>query len=176
MKFYVYEWYRIEDDYVFYVGKGSGRRKNIIASRNKEFKLFLSNNNCSNRIICETESEEIALNFENFRIMELHDIGQAHCNLTEIIGGIMSKESREKISNFMKEHNPMKVPKQKQRMREDNPMKDSKQRKRMSLENPMKDPEIAKKTFYTTKQSYNNRRYEILRVETSFRIFWNNSK
>lgn len=145
MKFYVYEWYRIEDNYIFYVGKGTGRRKGIISSRNYLFKDFIENNNCENRIIFESEDENEVVKYESFRIEELHNINQAHCNIYEHESGILSEEYRKSLSEKMKNNNPMKNEKQRQRMRENNPMKDQKQRERLSKNNPMKDPEIRKK-------------------------------
>lgn len=63
-EFYVYEWYIIETNEVFYVGKGKkGRYKNI-NNRNKFFKDMYNTHNCDVRIIRNNLSEEEAFNLE----------------------------------------------------------------------------------------------------------------
>lgn len=146
MNFYVYEWYRESDNYIFYVGKGCKRRKGIKSNRNVLFEEFISENKCSNRIIFETDDENEAYLYEYNRINELKQRGQASCNIrVELgIGSKTTSISNEQI-NRMVNDNPMKDEKQRLRMSINNPMKDPEQRKRMSEFNPMKNPETVQK-------------------------------
>lgn len=145
--FYVYEWYIKDTNEIFYVGKGSNRRKGQISQRNKLFKEFIKQYQCDNRIIKEFDNEEDAFIYENKRILELKEMGQCKCNLDN--GGKggthldWTPEKREYYSKY-------------------NIMKSEKQRKRMSENNPMKNKEIAKKVgikhrkpFYIGNKLYN---------------------
>ena len=126
--FYVYEWYNVENGFIFYVGKGCKNRYKSLSHRNKLFLNYIKSNKCDVRIIKLFESEEMAFKFENERIIELKSQGQSVCNLDN--GGtggpqfIWTTEMRKYKSTY-------------------NPMKDEKQRKRMSEHNPMKNPLIA---------------------------------
>ena len=44
-KYYVYEWYNEENDYIFYVGKGCRNRYTTIRGRNKEFLKYIDMGN-----------------------------------------------------------------------------------------------------------------------------------
>ena len=48
--YYVYEWYVIETNEVFYVGKGT-RNRYKVKKHNKFFNDFISRQNCDSRII-----------------------------------------------------------------------------------------------------------------------------
>lgn len=127
--FYVYEWYNVLTGFIFYVGKGTGKRYLNVKSRNKLFIDYLSTNeNCLSRIIKTFTDEIEALAFEHKRITELKNVGQCVCNLDN--GGtggtsfVWTEEMRAYKSLF-------------------NPMKDETQRKRMSKFNPMKDTKVS---------------------------------
>lgn len=61
--YYVYEWYIVETDEVFYVGKGKGDRAGKI-KRNKFFKDMYNSHNCDFRIKIDNLSEEDAFKYE----------------------------------------------------------------------------------------------------------------
>ena len=128
--FYVYEWYNVDTNEIFYVGKGCRERYKQTIKRNKLFQEYYKNNNCNSRIIKYFEKEEDAFKYENERILELKEIGQCFCNLDNGgKGGVNFIWTDE-----MKEYQP-----------KYNPMKDEKQKERMSKNNPMKNPDIAKR-------------------------------
>ena len=120
--FYVYEWYNVNTNEVFYVGKGIGNRYKQVSKRNQLFKEYYENNECSVRIIKNFELEKDAFAYENKRILELKAQGQCFCNLdnggTGGVNFIWTDEMREYNSIY----NPMNEDAQKQRMRESNPM------------------------------------------------------
>ena len=120
--FYVYEWYNVNTDEVFYVGKGIGNRYKQVSKRNQLFKDYYENNECAVRIVKNFELEKDAFTYENQRILELKAQGQCFCNLdnggTGGVNFIWTDEMRE----YKSIHNPMKEEEQRQRMRESNPM------------------------------------------------------
>lgn len=62
-KYYVYEWFDVETNIPFYVGKGSGNRMNIVngrKDRSKAFKNFYNSHKCNCRKIEEFDAEEDA--------------------------------------------------------------------------------------------------------------------
>lgn len=81
-KFYVYEWFIIKTNEIFYVGKGTGKRKDQIHNRNQYFKNVYNKNSCNVRIIFNELTNEEACIKEIQRIRELKKLGQAKCNLT----------------------------------------------------------------------------------------------
>lgn len=129
-KFYVYKWYNVETNEVFYIGKGCGGRSGQITRRNEVFKEYYALHKCKSEIIEYFDKEEDALAREHELILEYKGKGQAIANLDD--GGkgglsfIWTPEMREYKSKY-------------------NPMKDEKQRARMSASNPMKNPEVAAK-------------------------------
>lgn len=145
--FYVYEWYIEDTNEIFYVGKGSKKRKNQISRRNKLFKEIYYNNNCKNRIVKEFDNEQEAFLYEHERIMELKQKGFCKCNLDYGGNGgchfTWTPEMRQYHSTY-------------------NVMKSEKQRERMSKNNPMKNKNISKivgekhrKPFYIGNKLYN---------------------
>lgn len=80
--FYVYEWFIVDTNEIFYVGKGTGKRKNVIYNRNQYFKNIYNKYKCDVRIIHNNLSNEDACKKEIERISELKKIHQAKCNLT----------------------------------------------------------------------------------------------
>lgn len=128
--FYVYEWYNVDTNEIFYVGKGCRERYKQITKRNKLFQEYYKNNHCNSRIIKYFEKEEDAFKYENERILELKGIGQCFCNLDNGGKGGVNFAWTDEMKEYQSKYNPM---------------KDDKQKERMSKNNPMKNPEIAKK-------------------------------
>lgn len=128
--YYVYEWYEINTNEIFYVGKGCGERYKC-RKRNNKFNEYVKNHECDSRIIKYFDTEQEAFEYEYIRIEELKMAGQCSCNVMK--GGrggtaeCWSDESRE----YYSEHNIM---------------KEKEQRERMSKFNPMKNKEIAIRT------------------------------
>lgn len=121
--FYVYEWFNVKTNYIFYVGKGTNNRYKQIRKRNKLFLEYIQNNECDVRIIKYFNNEEDAFNYEHDRICELKKSKQCICNLDN--GGkggvnfIWTPEMRE----YYSKHNVMKSKEQRERMSKNNPMK-----------------------------------------------------
>lgn len=115
-KFYVYEWYNVDTNYVFYVGKGCGKRYREISHRNKIFKEYCMENNVDSRIVKDNLTEEEAFAYEIELTYFYKNRGECHCSLaTPGIGGysaIWTDEMRKYWSN----HNPMKTDYQRERM------------------------------------------------------------
>lgn len=141
--FYIYEWFNINTNEVFYVGKGIYNRYKV-KKRNRLFNEYIKKNNCNVRIIERFENELMCFQREEELIREYKKNGQCQCNLN--FGGnggvktYWTKEMKEKMSK-------------------ENPMKSKEQRQRMSNNNPMKNPEIAKKVGLKHRKKYiiNNR-------------------
>ena len=128
--FYVYKWFNIDTNEIFYIGKGCQNRYKETSKRNKTFLEYYHNNNCDSSIIEYFDNEDEAFKKEAELIAKYKEIGQACANLDA--GGkggchfIWTKEMRDYMSKY-------------------NPMKDPKQKERFSKNNPMKNPEIAEK-------------------------------
>lgn len=123
--YYVYEWFVIETDEIFYVGKGTGRRFKV-RKHNKFFNDFIKRQECDSRIIKEFEKEKDAFSYEHERIAELKAIGQCVCNIYEGgAGGTTSWWKKERRNEYSTK-NVMKSETQRQRMKTQNPMKDKK--------------------------------------------------
>lgn len=56
-KYYVYEWYNLKTNEVFYVGKGNGDRYKVTNKRSNRFKEYLNNNSCDVRKVFINLSE-----------------------------------------------------------------------------------------------------------------------
>lgn len=80
--YYCYEWYDVDNGYVFYVGKGTKNRWKQLKPdrRNADFLEYYNNHNCSCRFVKTGVSEEDAYVAERERLEYLHGINQAHCN------------------------------------------------------------------------------------------------
>ena len=110
MKFYVYEWFNVETDEIFYVGKGCNNRYKVTSRRNPLFLEYYENNDCASRIIQYFDSEDAALEYEHKHILELKELGQCFCNIDD--GGtggrnfVWTEDMRKHKSQF----NPMKNP------------------------------------------------------------------
>ena len=84
-RFYVYVWYKKDSNEVFYVGKGTGKRKDDKTPdrRNKYFMNVVDKYECSNRIIEEKLTNEEACDREKYWIKHYWDKNQAYCNFTD---------------------------------------------------------------------------------------------
>lgn len=81
--FYVYEWFNVDTDEVFYVGKGrNGRYKNT-SQRNSYFKNYYNKHKCDVRKIKEHLEEKEAFELEIELIKKYRTLNQCQCNLTD---------------------------------------------------------------------------------------------
>lgn len=80
--FYVYEYFINETLEVFYVGKGTGKRRFELHNRNKYFMNIYNKYECSVRLVAQGLTNQEACELEKERIAELKAIGQAKCNFT----------------------------------------------------------------------------------------------
>lgn len=78
-RYYVYEWYIVETDEVFYIGKGTGGRC-YSTRRNKMFKDFYSTHNCDVRKVRDNLTEAEAFMLEHFLI--IYYLDETDCRLT----------------------------------------------------------------------------------------------
>ena len=81
--FYVYEWFNVDSNEVFYVGKGRNNRYKNISKRNQYFKNYYNKYNCDVRKVKIGIEEKEAFKLEIQLISKYRDIGQAKCNLTD---------------------------------------------------------------------------------------------
>jgi hypothetical protein len=82
-RYYVYEWFNVETGEVFYVGKGTGRRKTSISTRNPYFKRYYKKHECKVRIVADGLTEEEAYIKENILILAYREIDWAKTNITD---------------------------------------------------------------------------------------------
>lgn len=106
--YYVYIWYIVETNEVFYVGKGKGKRYKDVSHRNKFFRDMYTSHNCNVRKIYENLTEYEAFQKEqeiikwykentNFRLTNQTDGGEGSS------GWVPPKEFRDKQSKIHKE-------------------------------------------------------------------------
>jgi|GEM_PF-2673974 hypothetical protein len=62
--YYIYEWFIVDTDEVFYVGKGKERRAETVSGRNKFFKDMYNTHNCNFRIKIDNLKEDEAFKYE----------------------------------------------------------------------------------------------------------------
>ena len=124
--FYVYEWYNVNTEEIFYVGKGCGNRYKQVSKRNQLFKAYYENNECAVRIIQYFDLEQDAFDYEKKRIGELRNINQCFCNVDEGGTGGVNFVWTPEMRAYKSIYNPMKKEEQKERMRKNNPMSDPK--------------------------------------------------
>lgn len=129
-RFYVYKWYNVDTNEVFYVGKGCRNRSGQISQRNNIFKEYYNTHNCKSEIIEYFTDEQEALKREHELIQEYKNQGQVIANLDEGGRGGLSFVWTEEMREYKSKYNPM---------------KEAEQRKRMIENNPMNNPEIAAK-------------------------------
>ena len=123
-KFYVYEWYNIQTQEVFYVGKGSGKRFQDRVHRNKKFLEYIENNKVNSKIVKYFSSEQEAFDYEKELTEQYKKQGMCQCNLMDGGYGGYSSVWSEEMKQYWSENNPMKSEEQRQRMKEHNPMHD----------------------------------------------------
>lgn len=118
-KYYVYEWFRIEDNHVFYVGKGSGDRaaRSSPASRNQYFCNYINKYACDYRIIQDNLNEHEAYVLENEYCKKYKQIGQCECNIADtsscnggpalkgILNGMYGKTHTPEVRAFLRQVN-----------------------------------------------------------------------
>ena len=121
--FYVYEWFNVKTNEIFYVGKGKGNRYQIGVKRNKLFLEYYKNNECDVRIIKYFETENEAFEYERLRIEYLKDKNQCMCNIRHGGYGGITNWWTPDIKNYYSKNNIMKLQNQKERMSKNNPMK-----------------------------------------------------
>lgn len=122
-KFYVYEWYNLDNNEVFYVGKGCNNRYKNIKDRNKEFIKYVKNNKVSVRIVKDKMTEKEAFEYEEYLSNLYKKQNQCSCNIAPCgKGGCHFIWTSTMKQNWSK-NNPMKQESQRQRMRDNNPMK-----------------------------------------------------
>ena len=129
--FYVYEWFNIDTQEVFYVGKGTGNRYKNKQKRNKYFIEYINTHNVDVRIVKYFQEEQEAFEYEKQLTNSYRAKGMCKCNLIDGGYGGYSKVWTPEMKEYMSLYNPM---------------KDSKQRERMKVQNPMFDKEIALKS------------------------------
>ena len=81
--FYVYEWFNMNTNEVFYVGKGTKNRYKNSQQRNAYFKNYYNKYKCDVRIVKSSLTEDEAFEMEKDLIEKYREIGQAQCNLTD---------------------------------------------------------------------------------------------
>ena len=81
--FYVYEWYNLDTNEVFYVGKGKKERYKNIKQRNQYFKNYYNKHKCTVRKIKTDLLENEAFELEINLIDKYRKIGQCQCNLAD---------------------------------------------------------------------------------------------
>lgn len=125
-KYYVYQWFNIETNEIFYVGKGTGNRYKKVSNRNKYFLNYYNNNPVSVEIVKYFENEQDAFDYEKELTDKYRKQGMCKCNLMDGGFGGYSNIWTEEMKKYRSEFNPMKSPEQRQRISEFNPMKNPK--------------------------------------------------
>ena len=130
--YYIYEWYNVETNEVFYVGKGCRGRSGQITRRNQKFKDYYNTHKCDVRRVEYFDDEAEALKREHEIILEYKSKNQAIANLDDGGKGGCHFVWTDEMRKYQSEYNPM---------------KEEKQRIRMSENNPMKNPEVVAKVM-----------------------------
>ena len=120
--FYVYEWYNINTNEVFYVGKGRKNRYKNKTQRNKLFLQYIQNNEVDSRIVVDNLSEEDSFKKEKELTEYYKRKNQCHCNLAPAGKGGTHFQWTKEMREYKSIYNPMKQENQKERMRKHNPM------------------------------------------------------
>ena len=61
---YVYEWYNVDTNEVFYVGKGRNNRMHSMKNRNQYFLRYVEKYNCDCRIVKDNMTDDEAYQYE----------------------------------------------------------------------------------------------------------------
>lgn len=107
-RYYVYEWYDLDTNEVFYIGKGTRGRAGVINGRSKAFIKYYNEHNCAYHIVKNGLNEEDAYKLEKESIANCKS--NVLCNLDE--GG-------RKLGVFKGKDNPMYGISPKERMDEE---------------------------------------------------------
>lgn len=103
-QFYVYEHLRKDINLPFYVGKGSGYRKNSKENRNKHWHHIVEKHGFIVNVIAKNLDEELAFLCEQERIDQLRRLGINLCNYTDggegISGHKHSEKTKEKLRSM----------------------------------------------------------------------------
>ena len=78
--FYVYAYYNVKTNYIFYIGKGTGRRYKVLYDRNDLFTEYYNNNFCDVKILKYFDNDDEAFAYEQKMISEYKTKGQCSCN------------------------------------------------------------------------------------------------
>ena len=83
--YYVYEWYRVSDGHVFYVGKGSGDRMYHAAKtkRNPHFYHYVKKYKCDCRVVKDGLTEHEAYVLENDICKKRQQNNECECNIAD---------------------------------------------------------------------------------------------
>ena len=109
-RFYVYEWYVIDTNEVFYVGKGTGDRYKRLRGRNYFFQCMYNSHNCDVRKIYENLTEDEAFKKE-IEVIKYYKENTSHrlTNQTDggegVSGWVPTEEFRNKMSEIVKGSN-----------------------------------------------------------------------
>ena len=80
--FYTYAHYRADDNRIFYIGKGKGKRHANNKNRNKYWNHVVAKHGFKSEILCHWETEDEAFDHEKFLIKTLKELGHALVNIT----------------------------------------------------------------------------------------------
>ncbi|MGL4452254.1 MAG: NUMOD3 domain-containing DNA-binding protein [Sarcina sp.] len=106
MKYYVYEWYDVKTNKVFYVGKGHGDRYKVLNRRSIKFKEYYTSHECDVRIIKNGMSEEDALDLELKTICKYREESDSILvNKTNGGDGFLSKNMTDELKQHLREIN-----------------------------------------------------------------------
>lgn len=83
--YYIYEWYIVPTNEVFYVGKGKGKRYKTTSKRNKFFTDMYNTHECAVRIIQDNLTEKDAFELEKYWIKHYRE--NTNYRLTNITDG-----------------------------------------------------------------------------------------
>lgn len=106
-KYYVYIWFLVDSNDVFYVGKGSGNRVTSMKDRNRHFRNIRKKCKCDYKIVEYFDDEDEAYDYEMKLGMEYKSKGQAWC--CYVLGKtdkFLSNKIRKKISDTLKGNVP----------------------------------------------------------------------
>lgn len=107
--FYIYEWYNIDTNVVFYVGKGMNNRYKVLHGRNQYFLNYYNKYNCDVRKVFIGLTEQEAFQKEQELIEMYQKQGECFCNLTKggegISGYKHNENAKKKISETHKGSN-----------------------------------------------------------------------
>ena len=106
-KYYVYIWFLVDNNEVFYVGKGSGNRVTSMKDRNRHFRNIRKQCKCDYQIVKYFDNEDEAYEYELELGTEYKKKGQAWCCYAlGKINKFVSNETKKKISKTLEGNIP----------------------------------------------------------------------